>query len=111
MVLGDLGLGRCAAWRQLQGWWAREYFEQSPQEALTAGEYPEMDSAARQVAPEHKQSVRRRFMQLAQETGALLPDALAYAQLLVDGAPANSPSLADLTRLRTESSQAATCWR
>jgi len=93
-----------------------EYFEQSTKEASTAREkllaffealqsyvispacygcpfinvateYPEVDYAGHQVALEHKQSVRTRFMQLAEEAGAPQPEALANALLLLmDGA-------------------------
>ena len=52
-----------------------------------ATEYPEVDYAGHQVALEHKQSVRARFTQLAQEAGARKPEALANALLLLmDGA-------------------------
>lgn len=52
-----------------------------------ATEYPETGYAGHQVAIEHKQSVRRRFRQLAEETGATEPDALAdQLFLLMDGA-------------------------
>jgi hypothetical protein len=46
-----------------------------------------VDYAGHQVALEHKQSVRTRFMQLAEEAGAPQPEALANALLLLmDGA-------------------------
>ena len=52
-----------------------------------ATEYPETDYAGHQVALEHKQSVRTRFNQLAEEAGAGQPEALANALLLLmDGA-------------------------
>ena len=52
-----------------------------------ATEYPEVKHAGHQVALEHKQSVRLRFMQLAQEAGATRPESLANAlHLLMDGA-------------------------
>ncbi len=52
-----------------------------------ATEYPETGHAGHQVALEHKQAVRARFMQLAQETGARQPEALANGlYLLMDGA-------------------------
>lgn len=52
-----------------------------------ASEYPETDYAGHQVALEHKQSVRARFYQLAQDAGARQPEALANALLLLmDGA-------------------------
>ncbi len=52
-----------------------------------ATEYPEPDYAGHKVAIEHKQSVRARFNQLAKETGAREPKALADALfLLMDGA-------------------------
>jgi AcrR family transcriptional regulator len=52
-----------------------------------ATEYPEVDYAGHRVALEHKQSVRARFTQLAQEAGARQPEALANALLLLmDGA-------------------------
>jgi AcrR family transcriptional regulator len=52
-----------------------------------ATEYPEADYAGHQVALEHKQTVRARFTQLAQEAGARQPEALANALLLLmDGA-------------------------
>lgn len=52
-----------------------------------ATEYPETDYAGHQVAIEHKQSVRARFHQLAKETGARQPKALADSLfLLMDGA-------------------------
>ena len=50
-------------------------------------EYPETDYPGHQVALAHKQSVRERFRQLAGETGAKEPDALAdQLLLLMDGA-------------------------
>jgi len=50
-------------------------------------EYPETDYFGHQVAIEHKQAVRERFYQLAQEAGAPQPEALANALfLLMDGA-------------------------
>lgn len=52
-----------------------------------AAEYPESDYAGHQVALEHKQTVLARFQQLAEEAGAVQPDALANALfLLMDGA-------------------------
>lgn len=52
-----------------------------------ASEYPEVGYAGHQVALEHKQSVRDRFMHLAKEAGARQPEALANALLLLmDGA-------------------------
>ena len=52
-----------------------------------ATEYPEVEYAGHQVALEHKQSVRTRFIQLAREAGARKPTALANALLLLmDGA-------------------------
>jgi AcrR family transcriptional regulator len=52
-----------------------------------ATEYPEVDYGGHQVALEHKQSVRARFMQLAKEAGAHRPETLANALLLLmDGA-------------------------
>jgi AcrR family transcriptional regulator len=52
-----------------------------------ATEYPETDHPGHHVAIEHKQSVRTRFRQLAQEAGAKKPDVLAdQLFLLMDGA-------------------------
>jgi AcrR family transcriptional regulator len=52
-----------------------------------ATEFPEADYAGHQVALEHKLSVLARFNQLAREAGALQPEALANALLLLmDGA-------------------------
>ena len=52
-----------------------------------ATEYPETDYPGHQVAIAHKQSVRMRFRQLAEETGAKQPDILAdQLFLLMDGA-------------------------
>lgn len=52
-----------------------------------ATEFPETDYAGHQVALEHKQSVRTRFRQLAEEAGAAKPEALAdQLILLMDGA-------------------------
>lgn len=52
-----------------------------------ATEYPEADYPGHQVAIEHKQSVRARFNQLAEEAGARHPEELANAMfLLMDGA-------------------------
>ena len=52
-----------------------------------ASEYPEADYSGHRVALEHKQSVRARFRQLAQEAGARQPEALANGLfLLMDGA-------------------------
>ncbi len=52
-----------------------------------ATEYPKTDYAGHQVAIEHKQTVRARLYQLAKETGARQPKALADALfLLMDGA-------------------------
>ena len=50
-------------------------------------EYPETDYAGHQVAIEHKQTVRKKFRQLAKEAGAKKPDILAdQLFLLMDGA-------------------------
>lgn len=52
-----------------------------------ATEYPEIDDPGHEVALEHKQSVLRRFRQLAQEAGAKRPQVLAdQLFLLMDGA-------------------------
>ena len=52
-----------------------------------ATEYPETDYAGHRVAIEHKQSVRKRFRQLAKEAGAKKPDVLAdQLFLLMDAA-------------------------
>lgn len=52
-----------------------------------ATEYPEISYAGHRVAKEHKQSVRVRFRQLAEEAGAKQPDVLAdQLFLLMDGA-------------------------
>lgn len=52
-----------------------------------ATEYPETDYPGHQVALEHKQSVRARFRQLAEISGAKKPDVLAdQLFLLMDGA-------------------------
>jgi len=52
-----------------------------------ATEYPEVEYAGHQVALAHKQAVRQRFQQLAQETGASQPEKLANALFLImDGA-------------------------
>jgi AcrR family transcriptional regulator len=52
-----------------------------------ASEFPELEHVGHQVAREHKQSVRARFTQLAEEAGARQPEALANALLLLmDGA-------------------------
>jgi len=52
-----------------------------------ATEYPVVEYAGHQVALEHKQSVRARFIQLTEETGSRRPEALANALvLLMDGA-------------------------
>lgn len=52
-----------------------------------ATEYPEIEYPGHQVAIEHKQSVRARFRQLAEEAGAGKPDVLAdQLFLLMDGA-------------------------
>jgi AcrR family transcriptional regulator len=52
-----------------------------------AAEYPDPAYEGHQVALEHKQSVRERFFQLAQEAGARQPELLANAlTLLMDGA-------------------------
>jgi AcrR family transcriptional regulator len=52
-----------------------------------ATEYPNAEHAGHQVALEHKQSVRERFLQLAVEAGARQPEKLANALLLLmDGA-------------------------
>jgi AcrR family transcriptional regulator len=50
-------------------------------------EYPETEYAGHQVALEHKQAVRARFVQLAEEADARQPQALADGLfLLMDGA-------------------------
>ncbi len=52
-----------------------------------ATEYPETDYPGHKVAMEHKQSVRKRFYQLAREAGAKEPSVLAdQLFLLMDGA-------------------------
>lgn len=52
-----------------------------------ATEYPETDYPGHQIALEHKQSVRVRFRQLAEEAGAGNPETLAdQLFLLMDGA-------------------------
>ena len=52
-----------------------------------ATEFPDPDYAGHQVALEHKQAVRARFVQLAREARAHQPEALANALLLLmDGA-------------------------
>ena len=52
-----------------------------------ASEYPESDYPGHLIAIAHKQSVWSRFMQLAQEAGALQPEILADGLLLLmDGA-------------------------
>jgi len=52
-----------------------------------ATEYPDPDYPGHQVALEHKQTVRARFRQLAQEAGAKNPDVIAnQLVLLMDGA-------------------------
>jgi AcrR family transcriptional regulator len=52
-----------------------------------ATEYPETDYPGHQVAIAHKQSVRARFRQLAEEAGASKPEILAdQLFLLMDGA-------------------------
>lgn len=52
-----------------------------------ATEYPDPDHPGHQVAIEHKQSVRKRFRNLAREAGARKPDLLAdQLFLLMDGA-------------------------
>jgi AcrR family transcriptional regulator len=52
-----------------------------------ATEYPEEDYPGHRIARRHKDSVRLRFNQLAQEAGARQPEALANAlMLLMDGA-------------------------
>jgi AcrR family transcriptional regulator len=52
-----------------------------------AAEYPEAEYAGHQVALEHKQAVRARFVQLAQDAKARQPQALADGLfLLMDGA-------------------------
>lgn len=52
-----------------------------------AVEFPELENEGHQVALEHKQSVRLRFIQLAQECGGRHPEALANGLLLLmDGA-------------------------
>ena len=52
-----------------------------------AAEYPEAEHPGHRVAVEHKQSVRSRFRELANEAGARQPEALAdQLFLLMDGA-------------------------
>lgn len=52
-----------------------------------ATEYAEADHAGRQIAIDHKQAVRARFIQLAKAAGARHPKALADSlMLLMDGA-------------------------
>jgi AcrR family transcriptional regulator len=52
-----------------------------------ATEFPEEDYAGHQVAFQHKQAVRARFTQLAEEAGACQPEKMANALLLLmDGA-------------------------
>jgi AcrR family transcriptional regulator len=52
-----------------------------------ATEYPQAEYAGHRVALEHKQSVRARFNQMADEAGARQPEALANSLLLLmDGA-------------------------
>jgi AcrR family transcriptional regulator len=52
-----------------------------------AAEFPDPDYAGHQVALEHKQSVMRRFQQLAEAAGVRQPETLANALfLLMDGA-------------------------
>ena len=52
-----------------------------------ATEYPETDYPGHQVALQHKQSVRTRFRELAEDAGARDPEALAdQLFLLMDGA-------------------------
>ena len=52
-----------------------------------ASEYPEKEYSGHQVALAHKQTVRARFNELAQEAGALHPESLANSLLLLmDGA-------------------------
>ena len=52
-----------------------------------ATEYPEIDYPGHQVAIAHKQSVRARFLLLAEEAGAQSPEVLAdQLYLLMDGA-------------------------
>lgn len=52
-----------------------------------ATEYPETDYLGHQIALEHKQSVRVRFHQLAEEAGVAKPEVLAdQLFLLMDGA-------------------------
>lgn len=52
-----------------------------------AVEYPQAGYPGHQIALRHKQGVRQRFQQLAQEAGASHPEALANALfLLMDGA-------------------------
>ena len=52
-----------------------------------ASEYPEPEYPGHQIALQHKQTVRHRFLQLAGEAGARQPDELADALLLLmDGA-------------------------
>ena len=54
---------------------------------MTSVEFPELDSPSHQVALAHKQSVRSRFKNLAEQAGARTPDSLAdQLLLLMDGA-------------------------
>ena len=79
-----------------------------------ATEYPEADHPGHQVAIEHKQSVRTRFRQLAEEAGARKPEFLAdQLFLLMDGAymasrmfGANNPAahLAEAAQILVDSS-------
>jgi AcrR family transcriptional regulator len=52
-----------------------------------ASEYPDVEYPGHRVALEHKRAVRERFRQLAEEAGAVEPEQLAGAlMLLMDGA-------------------------
>lgn len=52
-----------------------------------ASEYPDHDYPGHRVALEHKRGVRERFRQLAEEAGAVEPEQLVGAlMLLMDGA-------------------------
>jgi AcrR family transcriptional regulator len=53
---------------------------------VAASEFPELDSPGHQVALDHKQGVRDRLRDLAQQAGARAPDVLAgQLVLLMDG--------------------------
>jgi AcrR family transcriptional regulator len=54
---------------------------------INSAEFPDPDSPGHKVALAHKQSVRRRFEDLARQAGALQPEVLAdQLLLLMDGA-------------------------